>query len=113
MMRTFWLLVLYGARRLCPKSQSSIPVFPLVFSIAGPSARDCGATYVGESVGRHRGRFPGESVGNCLQCCEQGRLRMARRVVEKIVPESGRWVSIEEEVWQHDGNKTYHWGAVS
>ena len=30
-----------------------------------------GRTYVGESVGRHCERFPGESVGDCLCACER------------------------------------------
>ena len=53
------------------KSQFSF--FSNALSIARSSSRDCGATYVGESVGRHRDRFPGESVGNCLQLCERCR----------------------------------------
>lgn len=56
--RTFWLLVLYGARRLCAES------VPIRHFIA--SRRDIliDATYVGESVGRHFDRFPGGSVGD-------------------------------------------------
>jgi hypothetical protein len=65
MTRTFWLLVLYGARRLCPLSAFK-PTFSMS-SMAISSARDCGATYVGESGGRHGERVPGKSVGDCLR----------------------------------------------
>lgn len=68
MTRTFWLLVLYGARRLCPVlAQILWPTkFPARCHVLLESGRD-DATYVGESGGRHCDGFPGDSVGDI--CC--------------------------------------------
>jgi hypothetical protein len=65
MTRTFWLLVLYGARRLCPLLVHC-PVPLIISPIANDSERECDATYVGESGVRHCDGFPGDSVGDCL-----------------------------------------------
>ena len=65
-MRTFWLLVLYGARRLCP-----LLVYRAKFDFqalkSNSSAWGHDATYVGESGGRHCDGFPGSSV---MRICE-------------------------------------------